>query len=418
MKKALRLFGATCAAAILCATAFAAPSESVYIWNGSTSFEEGSDYSVRTYLTLTENLVIPEGMTLYVRSDGCLTIPENVTLTVNGRLKVNSGATLRCYGAIEVNGSAEIFGETVIRENAVLESSSLLSVFSGGRLNVLGNVRLNEGSSSYITGSAFFRKSSSFSLGGRLEVAKGGALRLEGASNALPSSFLLNNGTLEIEETALALEGKLENNSLMDGSGSVKLSMFLDYDDNGECAVEIVPPDLRYEDGAAYVGEIVLVNRQYRLPEDYPVEELSDELMTALQKMRDDTGFTMGILSGFRSYQYQVQTYNHWKNLYGEKRANLISAPAGASEHQTGLAVDISSLNQSYINTAEGQWVAQNCHKYGFIVRFPENKVEYTGYSYEPWHLRYVGVELATRIYESGMCLEEFLGLPPDAQNY
>ena len=418
MKKAARLIASICACALLCTATFASSSENVYIWNGSTAFDSNYDYSVRTHISLKENLVIPEGMTLYIRSDGCLTIPEGITLTVNGRLKINSGATLRCYGALEINGTADVYGEAVIRENAVLESTSVLNVFSNARLNVLGKAGLGEASSTYITGTALFRKNSAFSLDGKAEVAENGTLRLEGTAQSSPSSLLINNGALEIEETTMKSDGALENNATVSGSGRIKLRMFLDYTDNGECEVEILPPDLRYENGAAYVGEIVLVNRKYRLDESYPADELSPELVKALEKMREDSGYEMGILSGYRSYEYQAQTYQHWKDLYGEESANLISAPAGASEHQTGLAVDISSLNQSYINTAEGQWVDKNAHKYGFIIRFPEGKLEYTGYSYEPWHLRYVGVELATRIYESGMCLEEFMGLPPDAQSY
>ena len=98
------------------------------------------------------------------------------------------------------------------------------------------------------------------------------------------------------------------------------------------------------------------------------------------------------------------------------EKANRTSAKAGQSEHQTGLAMDITlkslnyELTTSFGNTAEGKWVEKNAHNYGFIIRYPEGKEDITGYSYEPWHIRSVGVDLATKIYNSGLTYEEYLG--------
>ncbi|MBR4319473.1 MAG: M15 family metallopeptidase, partial [Oscillospiraceae bacterium] len=89
--------------------------------------------------------------------------------------------------------------------------------------------------------------------------------------------------------------------------------------------------------------------------------------------------------------------------------ANKISAKPGHSEHQTGYTVDCNSINPSFIETPEGQWLDQHCHEYGFIIRYPEGKEAITGYEYECWHIRYVGVEMATEIYEQGLTLEEYL---------
>jgi D-alanyl-D-alanine carboxypeptidase len=97
----------------------------------------------------------------------------------------------------------------------------------------------------------------------------------------------------------------------------------------------------------------------------------------------------------------------------GETVANQSIARPGQSEHQTGLAVDISTvsrncyLQECFADTSDGQWLANNSYKYGFILRFPEDKVAITGYQYEPWHFRYVGVDLATALYESGLTLDE-----------
>ena len=88
----------------------------------------------------------------------------------------------------------------------------------------------------------------------------------------------------------------------------------------------------------------------------------------------------------------------------------------GSSEHQTGLTIDVSAqsvsyrLDQSFGDTKEGKWLAKHCHEYGFIIRYPEGKTHITGYDYEPWHLRYVGVDTAKEITGSGLTLEEYLG--------
>ena len=117
------------------------------------------------------------------------------------------------------------------------------------------------------------------------------------------------------------------------------------------------------------------------------------------------------LVSGYRSYYDQKSTYNYWVSVYGQKDADTISARPGHSEHQTGLAFDITSLNSSYGETEEGIWLRENCFKYGFIIRYPKGKEHITGYAYEPWHIRYVGVEHATYIMNNNLTLEEYLGI-------
>lgn len=124
--------------------------------------------------------------------------------------------------------------------------------------------------------------------------------------------------------------------------------------------------------------------------------------------------------SGYRSYQFQSNLYNRYVGLQGQATADTQSARPGHSEHQTGLAADVGGISQPACNietcfakTIEGKWVAANAHKYGFIIRYPSEKTPITGYIYEPWHVRYVGVELATEVYKNGsITMEEFFGLP------
>lgn len=122
-------------------------------------------------------------------------------------------------------------------------------------------------------------------------------------------------------------------------------------------------------------------------------------------------------LSGYRSYNTQVSVYNNEVKTYGKTVADTQSARPGTSEHQTGLAIDVGGdgcgIEDCFGTTAPGKWVAANAYRYGFIIRYPEGKQSVTGYRYEPWHIRYVGIDLATEMHKKGvLTLEEFFGLP------
>ncbi|MFW0154580.1 M15 family metallopeptidase [Rothia sp. P6271] len=131
-------------------------------------------------------------------------------------------------------------------------------------------------------------------------------------------------------------------------------------------------------------------------------------------------GLSPTALSGYRSYEDQVNTYKHWVNTYGKEQADTASARPGYSEHQTGLALDIGSasggcnLAVCFSQTPEAQWFARQAHRFGFILRFPYWKHEFTGYFYESWHFRYIGAAEAQRYYQSHAdCLETFWGFGP-----
>jgi D-alanyl-D-alanine carboxypeptidase len=121
--------------------------------------------------------------------------------------------------------------------------------------------------------------------------------------------------------------------------------------------------------------------------------------------------------SGYRSSKLQATYYNGYVARSGQEAADKYSARPGTSEHQTGLAFDAARpdrkcyLEACFAETAEGKWLAENAHRYGFILRYKQDKQEITGYQYEPWHFRYVGVELANELYKSNQTMEEFFGL-------
>ena len=135
-----------------------------------------------------------------------------------------------------------------------------------------------------------------------------------------------------------------------------------------------------------------------------------------------DLGYSVVMVSGYRSYDTQTGLFEQTADAYGEEEAATIVAVPGTSEHQTGLAADITDdyydlMNESLENTELYQWMSAHCHEYGFIVRFPKGKEDITGIIYEPWHYRYVGVEAATYIMEHDLTLEEFLELYQPKEN-
>ncbi len=167
------------------------------------------------------------------------------------------------------------------------------------------------------------------------------------------------------------------------------------------------------EPECTYIDGILIANKTYPLPQSYN-PGLSSEVQSQLNIMFEaakQDGINLFITSGFRSYNRQKELYNNYVKRDGKKAADTYSARPGHSEHQTGLAVDLNSTANSFANTPEAKWIAENSYKYGFIVRYPKGKEDITGYIYEPWHVRYLGVEKATEVFESGLCLEEFLGI-------
>lgn len=168
-------------------------------------------------------------------------------------------------------------------------------------------------------------------------------------------------------------------------------------------------------DGVTYIDGVLIANKTYSLPSDYG-NGLTSATQSAFDKMNADAkslGLSLWIASGYRSYWTQNTLYNNYVASDGKEEADTYSARPGYSEHQTGLAFDLNSVEDSFANTDEGKWVKDNCYRYGLIIRYPKGKESITGYIYEPWHLRYVGVEFATKLYNDGdwITLEEYFGI-------
>ncbi len=184
------------------------------------------------------------------------------------------------------------------------------------------------------------------------------------------------------------------------------------------------------------VNVLILVNKENKLPTDYNVAlhelqnggSVAEVMYEDLKAMWNDgeeknPGFSYQVCSAYRSAEKQQRLVEEEKEGYLNKgmseteaaeAALLLVAPSGYSEHETGLAVDIVSdsnwvLDDEQEKTPENQWLQEHCYEYGFILRYPRGKEDITGYSYEPWHFRYVGRAAAKEIHDSGICLEEYL---------
>jgi len=175
-------------------------------------------------------------------------------------------------------------------------------------------------------------------------------------------------------------------------------------------------------------GYLMLVNKYHYLSEDYEPENLVrvssqfafdnnfliERAYAAFREMANEArgaGHTIVINSSFRSYETQRQLWENLRFHHGIRHADTWAARAGHSEHQTGWAVDISDFhdpNDRFGETEAYQWMLLNAHRFGWILRYPADKENITGYSYEPWHFRYVGVEAATRIRDLGITFDEY----------
>ncbi len=170
---------------------------------------------------------------------------------------------------------------------------------------------------------------------------------------------------------------------------------------------------------ANYSPDVVPVPVPY-INEPYLRQEAASAVVQMFAAITAETGLELQAQSAYRSYDTQVSVYQGWVDSLGQEAADLTSARPGHSEHQTGLAIDVNalpdqgcSLEPCWGATPHAQWVAANAWRFGFVVRYQDGQTPITGYEYEPYHLRYVGPEVAKDIHDRGIpTLEQYFGLP------
>ncbi len=158
--------------------------------------------------------------------------------------------------------------------------------------------------------------------------------------------------------------------------------------------------------------DIVDIKNWYAYGEN-AIREIVYEQFLQMHKAAEEEGLKLIITSAYRDYEFQESLWNKYRRQNGIEWADSVSARAGYSEHQTGLTLDIITSGEgggmnTFENTNEFKWLSKNAHKYGFILRYPKDKEDITGYAYESWHYRYVGTEVATKIYNLNITYDEY----------
>ena len=224
---------------------------------------------------------------------------------------------------------------------------------------------------------------------------------------------ILNSDYYKEENLERYLNYNSDNDNIV-----LNVNMYLDYD--------FYSHDIKIDN----VNNLVIVNKYYKLDNDYIPELVkidkkyainNNQLLTsdaknAFEKMCEEAkNDSIYIYSGsaYRSYSYQNTLYNNRVKNNGLEYANKTAAKAGYSEHQTGLALDILNKKFEYLDNddKEFEWLIENSYKYGFILRYPEGKENITGYTYEPWHFRFLTIEVATELKEKNITYEEYIGM-------
>lgn len=257
------------------------------------------------------------------------------------------------------------------------------------------------------------------------------------------------NGVYEERTTWAITDLQLQYEALMvtgiyDESTNQVLEDILQEEDNEFLAGEALPvpsEEVTTSNGSVVLAnpyeQLVLVNKDFALPEDYipedlvvpdipfpfeedlPKKQMREIAAEPLEKMfqaAEEAGLELYAQSGYRSYERQDAIFASNAGQYGEEEANTFSARPGESEHQTGLTMDVTSpdagfdLTVEFAETEEGRWVRENAADFGFIIRYPKGKEDITQYQYEPWHLRYVGEKAAKEMVEKDITFEEYLG--------
>ena len=300
--------------------------------------------------------------------------------------------------ALEINDNNEIIGKIVGNYEVAVKTSN-------SKINKVFNVNVLESVESIEVDKL------------TVELMRGNKLKLN--ANPIPE---------EANNKELIWSSSNENIVTVDNDGNITGV------GNGECEIEVstkeapiiktkiqvsvksnVPtntPGPQIE-GITYINGILLVNKTHSVPSGYSPGMQKDVLNAfyELQAGAKNAGHDIQLLSGYRSYETQARLYSNYVATYGQASADTFSARPGTSEHQTGLAMDVGWIDDAYAYTESGKWLAANAHRYGFIIRYMKGKEHITGYKYEPWHIRYLGKDIAKQVYESGLCLEEFLGV-------
>ena len=212
-------------------------------------------------------------------------------------------------------------------------------------------------------------------------------------------AYQSNNSDLSIEDIVTRVNLNLDKNPYTDTIPSTNLNT--NY---------LLVNKFNYLDSSYIPNNLELLDNSYAKSGIYLVKEAKDNIERLIGDAKSD-GMNIRVISAYRSYTYQENLYNNYVKNDGVENADTYSARPGYSEHQTGLVVDVTKAYDdfnNFENTDEYNWMKENASNYGFILRYPKDKENITTYSFEAWHYRYVGVELAKKIKASNLTFDEY----------
>ena len=320
---------------------------------------------------------------------------EAITVTVEGSYDIQTvGEYELTYVACDssLNKAEEAFVLAVTdHESPVITFTDYLEITVGDEIDLLKGVSATDNSGEQIT----------VTVEGSYDLNKAGKYELKYVAYDSSLNKAEEGFTLRVKDAAPSPSIQMPNNETQ-GAETVRFTTSKGF--QGEI-----------RNGVTYIDGYLIANKTYSLPASYG-SGLTPEMLSAFNKMKAAAkadGLNLTIVSGFRSYNTQKGLYNRYVSVDGVAAADTYSARAGHSEHQSGLAADLNYVNDAFAWSAEGIWLADNCYKYGFILRYPQGKSDETGYKYEPWHFRYVGTELAEKLYNGGdwITMEDYFGI-------
>lgn len=359
-------------------------------------------FGINSKVHLTASLPTAEINSEVMASSFIESIDDGGTVAEDALVDTSALGTTECVLIISINGrEKEYYMDVQIQDTTapVIQCSSTVNVLVGSNPDMTSIASATDNSNEEVTPQ----------LSGSYSTDEVGSFDLTFTASDPSGNEAAVDFTLNVIDAA---DYEQISDSLKDEDGNITFMT-----DNGyQGTID--------SDGVVSVEDIIIVSSSTPLPSTYG-SGIDADALNAFTEMRSAAAadnVSIYLMYAFRSYSQQSYRYSNMVRYYGEEAASIYCAEAGCSEHQTGLAFDVNTSNDrasdelasQFVETDAGAWLIENCYKYGFIIRYPEGKEAVTGYAYAPWHIRYVGTDLAEQLYNDGdwITLEEYFGLP------
>jgi len=298
----------------------------------------------------------------------------------------------------------------------VITYKEKVTITEGNKVDLLKNVSVKDNSGEKIKAT----------VEGKYDTNKAGTYKLQYVAKDSSGNETKKDFSLVVKEKPVVVEKKEENNTQNNNNNSTNNNSTSNTGNTAKAGKGTDPSlngtktskgyTITVKNGITYIDGVMIANKTYAVPSTLKPGGLTSETSSAFNTMKNaasNDGITIKVVSGYRSYETQKNLWTKRKNNYGIEFADRGTARPGHSEHQTGLGMDINMVDDAFENTAAFKWLQNNAYKYGFVLRYPKGKTNETGYKYESWHFRYVGKDLAAKLYNGGnwTTLENYYGI-------